>query len=188
MHQRWNSLVDVYVWLKGAVGKFVIFGGIELFSSRRLHHSAIIEQVKNIVHSIIPGNILKGEVSLYCWPPVWLVWNQLYDNNWQFLFLFAKQTNPNQSNRRLINGIVILPPLVIFPDNAHVHPNRLSWPSFHTVPIISYYQKAPCLVPIGLRPVWFEASGLYYKSCTIIIYDCNHSTIVGSVLKNYDSS
>ncbi len=23
--------------------------------------------------------ILKGEVSLYCWPPVWLVWNQLYD-------------------------------------------------------------------------------------------------------------
>jgi len=41
----------------------------------------------------------KGEVSLYCWPPVWLVWNQLYDY-WQFLFLFAKQTNPNQSNRR----------------------------------------------------------------------------------------
>ncbi len=43
--------------------------------------------------------ILKGEVSLYRWPPVWLVWNQLYDNR-QFLFLFAKQTNPNQSNRR----------------------------------------------------------------------------------------
>ncbi len=43
--------------------------------------------------------ILKGEVSLYHWPPVWLVWNQLYDN-WQFLFLFAKQTNPKQSNRR----------------------------------------------------------------------------------------
>jgi len=33
--------------------------------------------------------ILKGELSLFCWPPVWLVWNQLYDN-WQFLFLFAK--------------------------------------------------------------------------------------------------
>ncbi len=43
--------------------------------------------------------ILKGEVSQYRWPPVWPVWNQLYDN-WQFLFLFAKQTNPNQSNRR----------------------------------------------------------------------------------------
>ncbi len=43
--------------------------------------------------------ILKGEVSLYHWPPVWLVWNQLYDY-WQFLLLLAKQTNPNQSNRR----------------------------------------------------------------------------------------
>ncbi len=52
-------------------------------------------------HAINQGNdgILKGEVSLYCWRPVWLVWNKLYDN-WQFLFLFAKQTNPNQSNRR----------------------------------------------------------------------------------------
>jgi hypothetical protein len=43
--------------------------------------------------------MLKGEVLLYSWPPVWLVWNQLYDN-WQILFLFAKQTNPDQSNRR----------------------------------------------------------------------------------------
>ncbi len=40
--------------------------------------------------------ILKGEVSLYGWPPVWLVWNQLYDI-WQFLFSFAKQANPNRS-------------------------------------------------------------------------------------------
>ncbi len=43
--------------------------------------------------------IHKGEVSLYHWPPVWLVWNWLYDY-WQFLYLFAKQANPNQSNRR----------------------------------------------------------------------------------------
>jgi hypothetical protein len=35
--------------------------------------------------------ILNREVSLYHWPTVWLVWNQLYEN-WQFLFLFAKQT------------------------------------------------------------------------------------------------
>ncbi len=48
---------------------------------------------------IVFQGILKGEVLLYCWPPVWLVWNQLYDS-WQFLFLFVKQTNPNQSNRR----------------------------------------------------------------------------------------
>ncbi len=45
------------------------------------------------------GYLPKGEVSLYCWPPVWLVWNQLYDN-WQFLFLFEKQIIPNQLNRR----------------------------------------------------------------------------------------
>ncbi len=36
--------------------------------------------------------ILKGEVSLYHWSPVWLVWNQLY-GYWQFFFLFAKQTS-----------------------------------------------------------------------------------------------
>jgi len=54
-----------------------------------------------VARQFVPNvqGILKGEVSLYCWPPVWLVWNQLYDN-WQFLFLFAKQTNPNQSTRR----------------------------------------------------------------------------------------
>ncbi len=45
--------------------------------------------------------ILNGEVSLYHWPLVWLVWNQLYDY-WQFMFLFAKHTNSNQSNRRSI--------------------------------------------------------------------------------------
>jgi len=33
----------------------------------------------------------KGGVSLYLWPPGWLASNQLY-YNWQFLFLFAKQT------------------------------------------------------------------------------------------------
>ncbi len=36
------------------------------------------------LHCIGQG-ILKGEVSLYQWPPVWLVWNQLYDY-WQFCF------------------------------------------------------------------------------------------------------
>jgi hypothetical protein len=45
--------------------------------------------------TLIQG-LLKGEVSLCHWPPVWLVWNQLHDY-WQFLFLFAKQTNPNQT-------------------------------------------------------------------------------------------
>ncbi len=30
--------------------------------------------------SALHQGILKGEVSLYHWPPVWLVWNQLYDD------------------------------------------------------------------------------------------------------------
>jgi hypothetical protein len=54
--------------------------------------------------------ILKGKLSLNHWPPVWMVCNQLYDN-WQFFF--AKQTNPDQSNRRsMVQWSVILPPLV----------------------------------------------------------------------------
>jgi len=54
--------------------------------------------LRSIAGLLHPGNT-KGEVSLYHWPPVRLVWNQLYAN-WQFMFLFAKETNPNQSNRR----------------------------------------------------------------------------------------
>ncbi len=41
--------------------------------------------------------ILKGEVSLYHWPPVWLVFLSAV---WQKTFFYAKQTNPNQSNGR----------------------------------------------------------------------------------------
>ncbi len=33
--------------------------------------------------------ILKGDLSLYHWPPVWLVLNQLYDY-WNFLFFICK--------------------------------------------------------------------------------------------------
>ena len=58
---------------------------------------SMVDKRKKI--QILKQGILKGEVSLYGWPPVWLVWNQLYDN-WQFLFLFLKQTNAHQSNRR----------------------------------------------------------------------------------------
>jgi hypothetical protein len=55
--------------------------------------------LKTIRTSPVGQGTLKEEVSLYCWPPVWLVWNQLYDN-WQFSMLFAKQTNLNRSNWR----------------------------------------------------------------------------------------
>ncbi len=51
-----------------------------------------------MLNDLVQG-ILNDKVSLYRWPPVWLVWNQLYDD-WNFLFLFTKLTNSNQSNRR----------------------------------------------------------------------------------------
>jgi hypothetical protein len=47
---------------------------------------------------IWPGNT-KGVSITVPMSSCLLVWNQLYDY-WQFVFLFAKQTNPNQSNRR----------------------------------------------------------------------------------------
>ncbi len=46
-----------------------------------------------------------------CLPPVWLVWNQLYEK-WQFLFLFAKQTNWKPVKKE-VNSTVILPLLVL---------------------------------------------------------------------------
>jgi hypothetical protein len=45
---------------------------------------------------------------------VWLVWNQLY-GDLQYLFLFAKQTNPIKQE---VNSTVILPPLV-FPGGGY---------------------------------------------------------------------
>ncbi len=73
----------------------------------RVKHDAFSLQIFYLFQSAITDDgdnmccegILKGEVSLYRWPPIWLVWNQLYEN-WQFLFSPVKQTNPNQSNRR----------------------------------------------------------------------------------------
>ncbi len=43
--------------------------------------------------------ILKGDVSLYCWPPVWLVWMSLFCK-WKQKLSVVIQLIPNQSNRR----------------------------------------------------------------------------------------
>ncbi len=61
------------------------------------------------------GNTNGGSITAR-WPNVSLVWNELYDD-WQFLFLCAKQTNTNQSKKEP-NGTVILPPLV-FPGQVY---------------------------------------------------------------------
>ncbi len=50
-------------------------------SSVVLYHYATADQLP------LPNQgILKGKVSLYHWPPVWLVWNQLYDY-WLTIFV-----------------------------------------------------------------------------------------------------
>ena len=74
-------------------------GGRWKFSSVALFFISVIDVIMDVIimsSLCILQGILKGEVSLYCWPPVWLVWNQLYDNLPFLLFLLAKQTNPNQ--------------------------------------------------------------------------------------------
>ncbi len=53
---------------------------------------------------------LKGKVSMYHWLPVWLVWNQLFDN-WQILFLFAK-IDRSKPVKQEVNSTMILPSLV----------------------------------------------------------------------------
>jgi hypothetical protein len=57
-----------------------------------VHHpfSLLVDHipVKSFQIWVCPGNT-KGEVSLYHWPPVWLVWNQLYDY-WQVLFIYLQ--------------------------------------------------------------------------------------------------
>ncbi len=76
--------------------------GLDVKYFRLLLDDHLDEVLEQVLHNNVflclrccGQGILKGEISLHCWPPVWLVWNQLYDN-WQFLFLFSKQTNPNQ--------------------------------------------------------------------------------------------
>ncbi len=50
-------------------------------------------------HYCTNQGMLKGEVSLYCWPPVWLVWICLFCTQKQ-KFSVVIQLIPNQSNRR----------------------------------------------------------------------------------------
>ncbi len=49
--------------------------------------------------SVSYHRILKGEVSLYCWPPVWPVWISLFCKSKQLLSVVI-QLIPNQSSRR----------------------------------------------------------------------------------------
>ncbi len=62
------------------------------------------------IADICNQGILKGEVSLYHWPPVWLVWISL------FLKIKTKivccHTADSKPVKQEVDGTVILPPLV----------------------------------------------------------------------------
>jgi hypothetical protein len=100
----WNlfslSLLTFVQWAK-KVGVFipVMFFSVSEYARARTRSTSKYYTLFGRLLTLGRG-ILKGEVSLYHWPPVWLVWNQVYDY-WKFLFLFAKQSIPNQSNRTI---------------------------------------------------------------------------------------
>ncbi len=62
---------------------------------------------------ILPPGIIKGEGSLYCWPPVWLVWIYFANKNkncqWSYNWFQTSLTGGQRT--------VILPPLV-FPGRS----------------------------------------------------------------------
>ncbi len=114
--QFWNSIIwiafVIYKYLLSinqiakleSIIQIVCNSNTETLSTVHICSLSLSPCVFAIISMLFAGcypnqGILKGEVSLYYWPPVWLVWNQLYDDG-QFWFLLAKQTNPNQSNRR----------------------------------------------------------------------------------------
>ncbi len=73
---------------------------MDCFGALKHYNTHAVPSLPNLFHACPKKQgTLKWQVSLYPWPPVWLVWNQLFDNG-RFLFLFAKRTDPNQQNRR----------------------------------------------------------------------------------------
>ncbi len=99
-----------FFYLKNSSSVVVTFSNVDIlptFGGRTRSYIDIYSLLLKPEDMVISTNftllwsqgILKGKVSMYCWPAALLVWNQLFDN-WQFMFSFSKQTNPNQSNRR----------------------------------------------------------------------------------------
>ncbi len=123
--------------------------------------------------------ILKGEVSLYRWPPVWLVWNQLYDN-WQFLFLFAK-ADWSKPVKQEVNGTVILPPLV-FPASTLGWPGKCSTTvpppqdTLVTVPPFVSLRKCFCsdatLMQIALDKMKFSLTAFVALTLNLVYIEC----------------
>ncbi len=102
----------------------------------------------------IQRGILKREVSLYLWPPVWLVWNQLYDN-WQFLFLFAKQSNRRSTVQWYF-------------------PFSVPWSSWWWYLVLFNFQSSMILA--------VKTGGLHYKNMMIVNDDCHEWCLYQGIL------
>ncbi len=71
------------------------------FSQRELHFFRVgshlpVKQKQVVILLNKMQGILKGEVSLYHWPPVWLIWIQLYDKTF-FVFICKTDYSVSQT-------------------------------------------------------------------------------------------
>ena len=124
------SLIDWFDWLGPLRRNSLSFSQRELHFFRVGSHLPVKQKQVVILLKLLSQmqGILKGEVSLYHWPPIWLIWIQLYDKR-QFLFLFAKQTIP--SVKQEVNSTLILPPFSI--------PCKKGW-AWHSAQLHSVYR------------------------------------------------
>ena len=86
-----------FFYLKNSSSVVVTFSNVDIlptFGGRTRSYIDIYSLLLKPEDMVISTNftllwsqgILKGKVSMYHWPPVWLVWNQQYDY-WNFFYL-----------------------------------------------------------------------------------------------------
>ncbi len=88
--------------------------------------------------SPIPGNTKGGSIVVLLTSCLTGL-NHLYDN-WQFLFLFAKQTNPNQSNRRSSDTSPFSIPCLFLLKSCH----WLRRDSLYTIGLMKLFAHVDC--------------------------------------------
>ncbi len=114
------------------MNNFGSFSWLTTFSPEDIPPFKILFRKTDWLHQ----GILKGEVSLYHWPPVWLVWISLFCK-WKTKFV-SRHTADSKSVKQEVNGTVILPPLV-FPGYTRRDKTRVQVPySQHTIFFIAY--------------------------------------------------
>ncbi len=101
--------------------------------------------------------ILKGEVSLYHWPPVWLVWISLFCK--QKPKIVSCHTAESKPVRQEVNGTVILPPLSI---PCFGNRTLLCWP-------VPDRFRHRCIF-VGRSIVRIRDCRNVYSGCTVVVH------------------